>query len=303
LRYGALVEGVTVVCLEGVHPVTDRSVALRLVVLADRLYDRDVPVLASGVPLDQLFPAELLSGGYRKKVPARHQSADCARPSGAAPLTRTAGRARLLPERPVLVRQPAQGRQNGPVHEHSDWRWTPPPGWPDPPKGWMPTVGWQPTPDWPPAPLRWRFWQRTPEAKARRQSLHRSLCAYFLVVLVVASASAALVPDHPVAGATVLGALLFGAALSAGVASVRLTSWRVLCAIVFSATLAATFLGFEGGATEPSSGCPANGGCDISYGIGALLATLVVFPGLLGLASASRSATRRHGQRRGKVSG
>jgi len=66
-RYGALVEGVTVVCLEGVHPVTDQSVALRLVVLADRLYDRDVPVLASGVPLDQLFPAELLSGGYRKK--------------------------------------------------------------------------------------------------------------------------------------------------------------------------------------------------------------------------------------------
>jgi len=47
--------------------VTDQSVALRLVVLADRLYDRDVPVLASGVPLDQLFPAELLSGGYRKK--------------------------------------------------------------------------------------------------------------------------------------------------------------------------------------------------------------------------------------------
>jgi cell division protein ZapE len=37
------------------------------VVLADRLYDRDVPVLASGVPLDRLFPDELLSGGYRKK--------------------------------------------------------------------------------------------------------------------------------------------------------------------------------------------------------------------------------------------
>jgi cell division protein ZapE len=37
------------------------------VVLADRLYDRDIPVLASGVPLDQLFPPEMLAGGYRKK--------------------------------------------------------------------------------------------------------------------------------------------------------------------------------------------------------------------------------------------
>ena len=35
--------------------------------LADRLYDRDIPVLASGVPLDRLFPDELLAGGYRKK--------------------------------------------------------------------------------------------------------------------------------------------------------------------------------------------------------------------------------------------
>ena len=38
-----------------------------MVVLADRLYDRDVPVVASGVPLDQLFAPDLLTGGYRKK--------------------------------------------------------------------------------------------------------------------------------------------------------------------------------------------------------------------------------------------
>jgi cell division protein ZapE len=36
-------------------------------VLADRLYDRDIPVVTSGVPLDALFPRELLEGGYRKK--------------------------------------------------------------------------------------------------------------------------------------------------------------------------------------------------------------------------------------------
>ena len=66
-RYGALVEDVSLVGLRGVRPVDDQAAALRLVVLADRLYDRDVPVLASGVPLDRLFPAELLEGGYRKK--------------------------------------------------------------------------------------------------------------------------------------------------------------------------------------------------------------------------------------------
>ncbi|MFJ2210944.1 cell division protein ZapE [Streptomyces sp. NPDC101062] len=66
-RYGALTEGVRAVCLTGVVPVPDQSTALRLVVLADRLYDREVPVLASGVPFDQLFSDEMLNGGYRKK--------------------------------------------------------------------------------------------------------------------------------------------------------------------------------------------------------------------------------------------
>ncbi|MDP9396986.1 MAG: cell division protein ZapE [Actinomycetota bacterium] len=66
-RYGALLDGVEAVFLRGVSSVADQNAALRLVVLADRLYDRDVPVVASGQPLDGLFPQELLSGGYRKK--------------------------------------------------------------------------------------------------------------------------------------------------------------------------------------------------------------------------------------------
>ncbi|MGP4002124.1 cell division protein ZapE [Streptomyces sp. 8N706] len=66
-RYGALCDGVRAVCLTGVRPVPDQSTALRLVVLADRLYDREVPVLASGMPFDQLFSEEMLTGGYRKK--------------------------------------------------------------------------------------------------------------------------------------------------------------------------------------------------------------------------------------------
>jgi cell division protein ZapE len=66
-RYGALVRGVDAVCLTGLAPVPDQSTALRLVVLADRLYDREVPVVASGVPFDRLFSEEMLKGGYRKK--------------------------------------------------------------------------------------------------------------------------------------------------------------------------------------------------------------------------------------------
>ncbi|MFJ8942173.1 cell division protein ZapE [Streptomyces sp. NPDC102395] len=66
-RYGALTDGLKAVCLTDVRPVPDQSTALRLVVLADRLYDREVPVLASGLPFDRLFSEEMLNGGYRKK--------------------------------------------------------------------------------------------------------------------------------------------------------------------------------------------------------------------------------------------
>jgi cell division protein ZapE len=65
--YGALLDGVRLVCLEDVRTVEDQAVALRLVVLADRLYDRGLPVLASGETFDRLFAPELLEGGYRKK--------------------------------------------------------------------------------------------------------------------------------------------------------------------------------------------------------------------------------------------
>jgi cell division protein ZapE len=66
-RYGRLVDGVSTVHLRGVHAVADQSVALRLVSLGDRLYDRAIPVAVSGEPLSNLFTEELLGGGYRKK--------------------------------------------------------------------------------------------------------------------------------------------------------------------------------------------------------------------------------------------
>ena len=66
-RYGALLDGVDLVGLTGVGPVGHQSTALRLVVLVDRLYDRDVPVLLGGSGIHGLFPPEMLAGGYRKK--------------------------------------------------------------------------------------------------------------------------------------------------------------------------------------------------------------------------------------------
>jgi cell division protein ZapE len=66
-RYGALLDGVELVALTGVGPVPTQDVALRLVVLVDRLYDRDVPVLIGGAGETALFSPEMLAGGYRKK--------------------------------------------------------------------------------------------------------------------------------------------------------------------------------------------------------------------------------------------
>jgi cell division protein ZapE len=66
-RYGVLVGEVPLVCLHAVTPVEDQAAALRLVVLADRLYDRSVPVVASGVAFDEVFGPEMLAGPHRKK--------------------------------------------------------------------------------------------------------------------------------------------------------------------------------------------------------------------------------------------
>ena len=89
-KYGALLDGVGAVCLTGVRPVEDQSTALRLVVLADRMYDRELPVVASGTPFDAIFSPEMLNGGYRKKylravsrlVALARDSAKVAAPTG-----------------------------------------------------------------------------------------------------------------------------------------------------------------------------------------------------------------------------
>lgn len=66
-KYGALLDGVDTVGILDIRELIDENVALRLVVLADRMYDRDIPLLAGGVPLDRMFSPTMLKGGYRKK--------------------------------------------------------------------------------------------------------------------------------------------------------------------------------------------------------------------------------------------
>ena len=65
-RLGSYVAGVRWLGLVNVAAVADQSEALRVVSLVDRLYDADAKVVASG-PLGDIFPAEMLAGGYRKK--------------------------------------------------------------------------------------------------------------------------------------------------------------------------------------------------------------------------------------------
>ncbi|WIB61954.1 cell division protein ZapE [Curtobacterium sp. MCLR17_007] len=66
-KYVALVEGLDAVGLTDVQPFTDQTDALRWVALVDRLYDGQVRIVASGSPLDRVYPDVMLEGGYRKK--------------------------------------------------------------------------------------------------------------------------------------------------------------------------------------------------------------------------------------------
>jgi len=66
-RYVGLVDGIAAVGLTDVTVFTSQTDALRFVAFVDRLYDAQVRVVASGVPLDGIFPDDMLSGGYRKK--------------------------------------------------------------------------------------------------------------------------------------------------------------------------------------------------------------------------------------------
>ncbi|WP_300265768.1 cell division protein ZapE [Microbacterium sp.] len=66
-RYIRLIDGITLVGLRDVQVLTDQSEALRFVAFVDRVYDAQLPLIATGISLDAVFADEMLNGGYRKK--------------------------------------------------------------------------------------------------------------------------------------------------------------------------------------------------------------------------------------------
>ncbi|GHD39715.1 cell division protein ZapE [Mycetocola manganoxydans] len=66
-KYIKLIDGLDRIGLRDVHELHSQTEALRLVAFIDRVYDAQIPITATGVPLDQVFAGDMLSGGYRKK--------------------------------------------------------------------------------------------------------------------------------------------------------------------------------------------------------------------------------------------
>jgi cell division protein ZapE len=66
-RFVGLVEGLDAVSWRDVFQLHNQAQALRLVALIDRLYDARIPILATGLALDEVFDDTMLGGGYRKK--------------------------------------------------------------------------------------------------------------------------------------------------------------------------------------------------------------------------------------------
>jgi cell division protein ZapE len=66
-RYLRLIDGLATIGLRGVVELDDQSAALRFVAFVDRAYDAQIPIRATGIPLDLVFGEEMLAGGYRKK--------------------------------------------------------------------------------------------------------------------------------------------------------------------------------------------------------------------------------------------
>lgn len=65
--YIGLLSGVGCIGLREVHELTDQSAALRFVAFIDRVYDAQIPIRSTGVPLTSVFGGGMLDGGYRKK--------------------------------------------------------------------------------------------------------------------------------------------------------------------------------------------------------------------------------------------
>lgn len=65
--YVQLIEKLDAIVLTDVTVMHSQTDALRLVAFIDRVYDAQIPVVATGVPLSDVFGGDMIHGGYRKK--------------------------------------------------------------------------------------------------------------------------------------------------------------------------------------------------------------------------------------------
>ncbi|KQP55577.1 cell division protein ZapE [Agreia sp. Leaf283] len=66
-KFVKLLDGIEAIVLDRVVPLHSQTDALRFVAFIDRVYDAQVPILATGSPLDEVFAGDMMAGGYRKK--------------------------------------------------------------------------------------------------------------------------------------------------------------------------------------------------------------------------------------------
>lgn len=83
-KYIKMISGIDVIALHDVFLLTNQTDALRLVAFIDRVYDAEIPIIASGLPMNETFDAEMMGGGYRKKY-LRSQSRMVALTTGELP--------------------------------------------------------------------------------------------------------------------------------------------------------------------------------------------------------------------------
>ena len=83
-KYIKMIAGLDVIALQNVYLLTDQTDALRLVAFIDRVYDAEIPIIATGLPLHDVFAADMMEGGYRKKY-QRSQSRMVALTTGELP--------------------------------------------------------------------------------------------------------------------------------------------------------------------------------------------------------------------------
>ena len=66
-KYVKLLDSLDALVLRNVVELDNQTDALRFVAFIDRVYDAQLPIYASGLPLDGVFAGDMMNGGYRKK--------------------------------------------------------------------------------------------------------------------------------------------------------------------------------------------------------------------------------------------